>query len=127
MWVWAIRTAVFINNITASYFSKERVWATPYELVHGEPFPDASIVFPFGCAALILLDQKDLTKFGNRCAMMVFVHYADEHPLYTYAFYSPLNELRVYRVRTNSGTVRYHHWGPKPHTRMKKLNPIDLV
>ena len=36
-------------------------------------------------------------------------------------------EFRVHRVRTNNGTVRYHHWGPKPHTRMKKLNPIDLV
>ena len=38
-----------------------------------------------------------------------------------------LNKCRVYRVRTNSGTVRYNHWGPRPHTRMKKLNPIDLV
>jgi len=97
MWIWAIRTAVFLNNITASYFSRERVWATPYELVHGEPFPDASIVVPFGCAALVLLDQKDLTKFGSRCAMMVFVHYADEHPLYTYAFYSPLTKRLLFR------------------------------
>jgi hypothetical protein len=48
MWIWAIRTAVFLNNITASYFSRERIWATPYELLHGEPFPDASIVVPFG-------------------------------------------------------------------------------
>jgi hypothetical protein len=88
MWIWAVRTAVFLNNITASYFSRERVWATPYELLHGEPFPDASIVVPFGCAALVLLDQKDLEKFKSRCALMVFIHYAEEHPLYTYAFYS---------------------------------------
>jgi hypothetical protein len=97
MWIWAVRTAVFLNNITASYFSRERVWVTPYELIRGEPFPDASIVVPFGCAALILLDQKDLTKFGNRCALMVFVHYADEHPLYTYAFYSPLAKRVLFR------------------------------
>jgi hypothetical protein len=38
---------------------------------------------------LVLLDQQDLEKFQSRCALMVFIHYADEHPLYTYAFYSP--------------------------------------
>ncbi len=38
-----------------------------------------------------------------------------------------MTECRVYRIRTNSGTVRYNHWGPRPHTRMKKFNPIDLV
>ncbi len=97
MWIWAIRVAVFINNITASYFSREKVWAAPYELLHGEPFPDASIVMPFGCAALVLLDQKDLTKFQNRCALLVFVHYADEHPLYTYAFYSPRTKRVLFR------------------------------
>ena len=97
MWIWAIRVAVFLNNITASYFSRERVWATPYELLHGEPFPDASIVVPFGCAALVLLDQKDLAKFQNRCALMVFIHYADEHPLYTYAFYSPRTKRVLFR------------------------------
>ena len=36
-------------------------------------------------------------------------------------------EFRVHRVRTNSGTVRYRHWGPKPHTRMRKPNQIGLV
>jgi hypothetical protein len=97
MWIWAIRTAVFLNNITACYFSRERVWATPYELLHGEPFPDASIVVPFGCAALVLLDQQDLAKFKSRCALMVFIHYADEHPLYTYAFYSPRTKRVIYR------------------------------
>jgi hypothetical protein len=29
--------------------------------------------------------------------MMVFVHYADEHPLYTYAFYSPLTKRILFR------------------------------
>jgi hypothetical protein len=85
MWIWA------------SYFSRYRVWATPYELMHGEPFPDASIVVPFGCAALILLDQKDLEKFKSRCALTVFIHYADEHPLYTYAFYSPRTKRVLFR------------------------------
>jgi hypothetical protein len=97
MWIWAIRVAVFINNITASYFSRERIWASPYELLHGEPFPDASIIMPFGCGALVLLDQTDLEKFQNRCALLVFVHYADEHPLYTYAFYSPRTKRILHR------------------------------
>ena len=73
------------------------MWATPYELLHGEPFPDASIIVPFGCAALVLLDEKDLSKFTSRCALMVFIHYADEHPLYTYAFYSPRTKRVLYR------------------------------
>jgi hypothetical protein len=97
IWIWAVRVAVFVNNITASYFSREKVWATPYELVHGEPFPDASIVVPFGCAALILLDEHELKKFAARCALMVFIHYVDEHPLYTHAFYSPRTKRVLYR------------------------------
>ncbi len=68
--------AVFINNITASYYTKERVWATPWELIHGEPFPDSSIVIPFGCAALVLLNKEEREKFKGTCAMMIFVHYA---------------------------------------------------
>jgi hypothetical protein len=64
------------------------VWATPYELVHGERFPDASVVVLFGCAALILLDTAERTKFQSRCVLMLFMHYADKHPLFTYAFYS---------------------------------------
>ena len=55
LWRYAILSAVFIYNITAGWYSKEDMWATPYELVYGEPFPDSSIVVPFGCAALILL------------------------------------------------------------------------
>jgi hypothetical protein len=65
--------------------------------VMGKLFPDASVVVPFGCAALILLDQKDLTKFKSRCALAVFIHYADEHPLYTYAFYSPRTKRVLFR------------------------------
>ncbi len=41
MWIWAVATAVFINNIMATYYSVQKVWATPYELQHGELFPDA--------------------------------------------------------------------------------------
>ena len=89
MWVWAVKTAVFINNIMASYYSVQKVWAAPYELVHGESFPDASNVVPFGCGVLVLLAKDDREKFRTRCALMIFVHYADDHPLYTYAVYSP--------------------------------------
>jgi hypothetical protein len=55
MWIWCVQCTVFINNITATYFSKEQIWATPYELEHGEPYPDASVVVPFGCEALVRL------------------------------------------------------------------------
>ena len=65
MWVHAILAATFINNITATYFAKISVWATPYELVHGERFPGASVVVPFGCGALILLDDDEQAKFKS--------------------------------------------------------------
>ncbi len=97
MWVHAIKTAEFVNNITATYYSKQEVWATPYELVHGERFPDASVVVPFGCVALILLDTAERIKFQSRCVLMLFMHYADKHPLFTYAFYSPRTQRIVYR------------------------------
>ena len=97
MWIFAIRCAVFINNITACYYSKVKQWATPYELAHGEPFPDTSIVVPFGCGALILNDVDDRSKFKSRCTLMIFLHYADEHPLFTYAFYSPRTKRVVHR------------------------------
>jgi hypothetical protein len=89
MWVWAVKTAVFVDHIMATFYSKQNVWATPYELVHGELFPDASVVVPFGCGVLVLLTEKERAKFKSRCALMIFVHYADSHPLYTYAVYSP--------------------------------------
>ena len=97
MWRWAISCAAFINNISATYYSKEKVWAVPYELVHGEPFPDVSIVVPFGCAALILLEKEDRAKFQSTCAMVIFVHYAQDHPLYTYAFFSPRTKRILFR------------------------------
>ncbi len=83
MWIYAVGTAVFVNNITASYYSRPKVWSTPYEVIHGEPFPDASIVVPFGCAALILLDAEDRKKFHSRCSLMIFLHYAVDHSLFT--------------------------------------------
>jgi hypothetical protein len=97
MWRWAIQCAAFINNITATYFKKEQIWATPWELNHGEPFPDSSIVVPFGCAALVMLTEDDRDKFKVTCAMMIFIHYALDHPLYTYAFYSPRTKRVVFR------------------------------
>ena len=97
MWRWAIVCATFINNITAAYYTKEKVWATPWELLHDEPFPDSSIVVPFGCAALVLLNKEEQSKFKGKCAMMIFVHYALNHPLYTYALFSPRSKRVVYR------------------------------
>jgi hypothetical protein len=98
MWVHAMKAAAFINNINATFYSSTGVvWATPYELVHGERFPDASVVVPFGCAALILLDDDEQEKFKSRCVLMLFMHYADRHPLFTYAFYSPKTKRVVFR------------------------------
>ena len=97
MWRFAILAAVFINNITATFYSIEGVWATPYELIYNEPYLDAGIVMPFGCAALILLEYKERTKFTSRCVMVIFVHYAENHPHSTYAFYSPATKRILYR------------------------------
>jgi hypothetical protein len=97
MWIYATKTAVFVNRICASYYSKRQEWATPYELINGEPFPDASIVVPFGCAVLVLRNSDDRPKFTNRCTMMIFVHYSDDHPLFTYAVYSPRTKRVVHR------------------------------
>ena len=96
-WRWAIQAAVFISNITATYYSREQVWSTPYTLVFGEPFPDASVVVPFGCGALVLLDKDDRAKFQTRCALLIFIHYATSHPLYTYAFFSPRTKRVLFR------------------------------
>jgi hypothetical protein len=97
MWIFAIRTAVFISNISASYYSKQKFWSTPYFVLHGEHFPDASIVVPFGCAALVLRDSDDRAKFQNRAVMMLFVHYSEDHPLFTYALYSPRTKRVLHR------------------------------
>jgi hypothetical protein len=97
MWVHAMKAAAFISNITATFYAVPGVWATPYELVHGERFPDASVVVPFGCAALILLDKDEQAKFQSRCVLMLFMHYADRHSLFTYAFYSPKTKRIVFR------------------------------
>ncbi len=97
LWRFCIICAVFINNITATFFSKEKVWATPFELMHGEPYPDSGIVVPFGCGCLVLLREEEREKFKPKCALMVFIHYALNHPLYTYALYSPKTKKVLYR------------------------------
>ncbi len=97
MWIYSILCAVFTGNISASFYPKHNIWATPYELVHNEPFADSSIIVPFGCAALVLRDSDDCPKFRNRCTLMIFAHYADEHPLFTYALYSPHTKRIVHR------------------------------
>jgi hypothetical protein len=96
-WIWGTESAAFVSNITATFYSREQVWSTPYALVYGEPFPDASIVVPFGCGALVLLDKGEREKFQTRCAMLIFIHYATSHPLFTYAFYSPRTKKVLYR------------------------------
>ena len=50
-----------------------------------------------GCGALILLDKDDRSKFQTRCALVIFIHYAESHPIYTYAFYSPRTKRVLYR------------------------------
>jgi hypothetical protein len=97
MWIYSVHCAVFTGNICASYYPERGVWATPYEVVYNEPFPDASIIVPFKYAALVLRDSDDRSKFRNRCAMMIFAHYADEHPLFTYVLYSPRTKRIVHR------------------------------
>ncbi len=112
MWDHAMKAAAFTNNITATFYSSSGVWATPYELVHGERFPDASVVVPFGCAALILLDEYEQAKFKSRCVLMLFMHYADRHPLFTYAFYSPKRRRRGSCFgRTVSSCLRFFPCG----------------
>jgi hypothetical protein len=96
-WRWATQAATFVDRLTATYYSREKVWSTPYTLLFNEPFPDASIIVPFGCAALVLLQKDDREKFRSRCTIMIFLHYATSHPIYTYAFYSPLTKQVVYR------------------------------
>jgi hypothetical protein len=83
MWIYAVRAATFVNGITAKYYRKRDLWSTPFYVVHGEPFADSSIVIPFGCGVLILRDSNDRPKFEKRCTLMIFLHYADEHPLFT--------------------------------------------
>ncbi len=97
MWIYSIRSAVFVNNIAAKFYRLKDLWAQPYQVVHGEPFADSSIVVPFGCGALILRDSDDRPKFNTKCTLMIFVHYADEHPMFTYAFYSPRTKRVLYR------------------------------
>jgi hypothetical protein len=55
------------------------------------------VVVPFGCAALILLDDDEQAKFTSRCVLMLFMHYAEQHPLFTYAFYSPKTKRIIFR------------------------------
>lgn len=97
MWIYSIKAAIFTNNITAKYYRVQDVWAQPYQVVHGEPFADSSIVVPFGCGALILRDSDDRPKFRSKCTLMIFLHYADEHPMFTYAFFSPRTKRVLYR------------------------------
>ena len=115
MWRFAIISAVFVYNITAGWYSFEQLWATPYELVFGEPFPDSAVLMPWGCGALILLRKSERAKFGSRCALVVFAHYAQQHPTYTYAFWSPRTGRILYRrVAIFLVDVFPLRWGQNP-------------
>jgi hypothetical protein len=96
-WRWATLAAVFVNNITACYYSREGLWATPCELMCGEPCADSSVVMPFGCGALILLEKHQQTKFKSRCSMVIFLHHATSNPLHTRTFYTPRAKKVIYR------------------------------
>jgi hypothetical protein len=97
MWIYAIKAALFTNNIAAKFYRLKDLWAQPYQVMHGAPFADSSIVVPFGCGALILRDSDDRPKFKSKCTLMIFLHYADEHPMFTYAFFSPRTKRVLYR------------------------------
>ncbi len=97
MWIYSVKAATFTNNIAAKYYRLKDAWAQPYQVVHGETFADSSIVVPFGCGALILRDSDDRPKFHSKCTLMIFLHYADEHPMFTYAFFSPRTKRVLYR------------------------------
>ncbi len=66
-------------------------------MIFGEPYLDTGIIMPFGCAALILLRYEKRSKFKSRCILVIFVHYAENHPHSTYAFYSPATKRILYR------------------------------
>ncbi len=41
--------------------------------------------------------DEEQSKFHPKCALMIFVHYATQHPLYTYAVYSPRTKRVLFR------------------------------
>jgi hypothetical protein len=85
------------TNVAACCYSREGLWATPWELMHGEPHADSSAVMPFGRGALILLEQHQQTKFKSRCILVTFLHCATSHPLHTCAFCSPRAKTALHR------------------------------
>ncbi len=52
---------------------------------------------PFGCGVLVRLKDEEQSKFHPKCALMIFIHYATQHPLYTYAVYSPQTKRVLFR------------------------------
>jgi hypothetical protein len=44
-----------------------------------------------------MLTEDDKEKFKATCAMLIFIHYALDHPLYTYALYSPRTKKVFFR------------------------------
>ena len=89
-----MKSAAFISNITATFYSTPGVWATPYELVHGRGFRMLRLWSLLGALPLFFYEQA---KFKSRCVLMLFMHYADQHPLFTYAFYWPKTKRIVFR------------------------------
>ncbi len=76
---------------------------------------------PFGCGALVLLDKDDRAKFKTRCVLLIVVHYATSHPLYTYAFYSPRSKRVLYR----QDAIFLINTFPMRHARTNSGLPVD--
>ena len=54
-WVLATEAACFVDRITAHWYSDLNAFSTPYFRIYGQHFPDANVVQPWGCAALVLI------------------------------------------------------------------------
>jgi hypothetical protein len=85
-WFLALEAACFVDRLSAHWYEYIPAYSTPYYRIYGQHFPDAGVLKPWGCAALVLLPGDLLSKFKPRTVKMVFVSYAPQYPTYTYGF-----------------------------------------
>jgi hypothetical protein len=85
-WFLALEAACFVDRTSAHWYEDISAHSTPYFRIYGQHFPDAGVLKPWGCAALVLLPGDLLSKFKPRTVKMVFVSYAPQYPTYTYGF-----------------------------------------
>ena len=88
-WFLAVEAACFVDRLTAHWYSDIEAYSTPYCRIYGQHYPDASVLKPWGCAALVLHQPDALSKFSIRTSKLIFVSYAPYHPTYTYGFLNP--------------------------------------